>query len=88
MRYESATNSKSAIFPQQQNDEEMPAKQGPQEVQANMNVMHNEAVVTEPDVNEFVHDDEPMAVANDNAFVHEETTHMSPVISIPEENIP
>jgi hypothetical protein len=29
-----------------------------------------------------------MAVANDNAFVHEETTHMSPVISIPEENIP
>jgi hypothetical protein len=64
----------------------MSTRRGSKELQANRNMMLNQAVVTEPEVHEFVHNDEPMAV--EYTFVHEETTHISPLISIPEENIP
>jgi hypothetical protein len=86
MRRKSPTESKSAIFLRRQNDEEMSTKRGSQDEQANLNMILNQAVVTEPEVHEFVHDDEPMAV--EYSSVHEEITHMSPVISLPEENIP
>jgi hypothetical protein len=86
MRHKCATNSKYAVLLQHQDAEEMSTKLRSQDVQANMNIMHNQAVVTEPEVHEFVHDDEKMEA--EYTSVHEESTHMSPIISLPEENIP
>lgn len=51
-----------------------------------MNIMYNQAVATEPEVYDFVQDDEPMEV--EYTFSHEGIMHMSPIISHPEENSP
>jgi hypothetical protein len=50
--------------------------------------IYNQAVAVEPEVHEFVQDDEPMEA--EYTFAHEGTTHtsMSPIISLPEENDP
>ncbi|XP_033606751.1 mutS protein homolog 4 isoform X2 [Cryptotermes secundus] len=85
-RHKTATKSRSAIFLQRQTEEEMFAKQGSQKLQANMNIMYNQTVTTEPEVYEFVQDDEPMEV--EHTFSQEGIMHMSPIISLPEENNP
>jgi hypothetical protein len=74
------------MFLQQQTEEEISTKQRSQEMQANMNIIYNQAVATEPEVHEFVQNDEPMEV--EYTFSHDGTTHMSPIISLPEENNP
>jgi hypothetical protein len=48
--------------------------------------MYNQAVAAEPEVCELVQDDEPMDV--EYTLAHEGAIHMSPIISLPEENNP
>jgi hypothetical protein len=82
-----ATQSKSAMFLQQQTGEEIFTEQRFEELQSNVlpkNVTYYQVAATEPEIHESVQEEEPIEI--ECACTNEGTLHMSPFISFPKEN--
>jgi hypothetical protein len=83
-----AMKSKSSIFLQQDGGEDMLTEQRYKAMQPNTcskDRLYNQEVAAKPVFPELVQEDDKMEV--DEVFPHEESMHMTPVISLPEGDI-